>query len=44
MHESLWVHWIHDVYTKGGRWMIFNPPLTASWVIKKMCKVKDQMS
>ena len=43
MHESLWVCWIHGVYTKGGRWMIFNPPPTTSWVIRKLCKVKDQM-
>ena len=43
-HKSLWVRWIHGVYTKGGCWMIFNPPSIASWVIRKLCKVKDQMS
>ncbi|XP_057544052.1 uncharacterized protein LOC130823450 [Amaranthus tricolor] len=35
--ESLWVRWVHGVYTKGGRWEIFNAPATASWIIKKLC-------
>ncbi|XP_057543926.1 uncharacterized protein LOC130823325 [Amaranthus tricolor] len=32
------------VYTKGGRWMIFNPPPISSWVNRKLCKVKDHMN
>lgn len=26
LSKSLWVRWVHDVYTKGGSWTIFNPP------------------
>ena len=29
---------------KGGRWDLFNAPATASWVIKKLCKVKETLS
>ena len=39
--ESLWVKWVHEVYTKGGNWAIFNPPLTASWTMRKICQTKD---
>lgn len=41
MHKFLWVRWIHGVYTKDGRLLIFNPPPTASWIIRKLCRVKD---
>ena len=44
LHESLWVKWIHGVYTKGGNWILFNPPITSSWVVKKLCKVKEKLS
>lgn len=43
MKESRWVKWIHNVYTKGGDWRVFNPPPTASWMLRKLCKVKEQM-
>ena len=39
LQESLWVKRVHGVYTKGGRWEIFNAPPTASWIIKKLCAV-----
>ncbi|XP_057535324.1 uncharacterized protein LOC130813502 [Amaranthus tricolor] len=26
MKASLWVRWVHGVYTKGGNWEIFNAP------------------
>lgn len=39
MQESLWVKWVHGVYTKGGRWEIFNAPAIASWTIWKICVV-----
>lgn len=29
---------------KGGRWDLFNAPPTASWVVKKLCKVKEALS
>lgn len=43
MQDSLWVQWVHGVYTKGGRWDLFNAPATASWVVKKLCKVKESL-
>ena len=43
LRESLWVKWVHGVYTKRGRWEIFNAPITASWTLKKICAVKDQL-
>ena len=42
--ESLWVRWIHGVYTKGANWLIFNPPIIASWSFKKICSMKDNLS
>lgn len=30
MTESLWVKWVHGIYTKGTNWLIYNPPPTAS--------------
>lgn len=39
MKETLWVTWVHGVYTKGAKWEIFNAPVTASWTIKKLCQV-----
>ena len=27
-HESLWVKWVHEVYTKGGNSVVFNAPIT----------------
>ena len=41
LKDSLWVRWVHGVYTKGGRWEIFNAPITTSWTLKKICCVKD---
>ncbi|XP_057537068.1 uncharacterized protein LOC130814822 [Amaranthus tricolor] len=43
MKESLWVRWVHGVYTKGGKWEIFNAPITVSWVMKKICFTKDTL-
>lgn len=39
LRESLWVKLVHGVYTKGGRWDIFNAPAIASWTIRKLCTV-----
>ena len=41
--DSLWVKWVHGIYMKGGRWDLFNTPAIASWVIKKLCKVKETL-
>ena len=27
---------------KRGRWELFNAPITADWVIKKLCRVKEK--
>ena len=43
MKASLWVRWVHGVYTKGGNWEIFNAPVTVSWVMKKICSTKDTL-
>ena len=44
MHgESLWVKWVHEIYMKGGTWMRFNPPTIGSWVLKKLCTVKETL-
>ena len=40
MKDSLWVRWVHDVYTKGGNWALFNAPSTTSLIIKKLCFIK----
>ena len=44
LQESLWVKWLHGVYTKGANWAIFNPPPTASWALRKLCGIKDKLS
>ena len=28
---------------KEGNWILFNPPVTSSWVVKKLCKVKEML-
>ena len=43
LQESLWVRWIHGVYIKGANWSIFNPPITTSWSLEKICQVKDKL-
>jgi hypothetical protein len=43
MQDSLWVKWVHEVYMKGGRWDLFNAPITLSWVVKKLCGVKETL-
>lgn len=43
MQDSLWVKWIHEVYTKGGKWKLFNPPITSSWAFKKIFGVKEKL-
>lgn len=43
MHESLWLKWVHEMYMKGGKWEVFNPPTTSSWAFKKICSVKEKL-
>ena len=42
--DSLWVKWVHEVYMKGARWELFNAPITTSWVITKLCRVKEKLN
>lgn len=41
--KSLWVRWVHGVYTKGGNWIVFNPPITTSWSFNTICRIKDKL-
>ena len=34
---------VHEIYMKGGTWMRFNPPTIGSWVLKKLCTVKETL-
>ena len=43
MSDSMWVRWVHGVYTKGENWRVFNAPITSSWAFKKICTVKDRL-
>ena len=43
LQEFLWIHWVHGVHTKGGNWLICNPPPTVSWILRKLCKVKEKL-
>lgn len=43
LSESFWVWWIHGAYTKGGDQWLFNPHPTASWALRKLCKIKEQL-
>ena len=31
------------VYTKGGNWLIFKPPPTASWTFRKLCRFREKL-
>ena len=41
MKDSMWVRWVHGVYTKRGTWALYNDPITGSWTLRKLCKIKD---
>ena len=43
MSDSMWVRWVHGVYTKGRNWRDFNALITSSWAFKKICKIKDRL-
>ncbi|XP_074283185.1 uncharacterized protein LOC141607733 [Silene latifolia] len=40
--SKLWVQWVHSVYLKGQGWEEYNPPQDASWIWKKVCKLKRE--
>lgn len=35
------MRWVHGIYTKGGNYALFNAPSTASWIMNKLCLIKD---
>ncbi|XP_048502930.2 uncharacterized protein LOC125498714 [Beta vulgaris subsp. vulgaris] len=39
--DDLWVKWIHTIYIKHHNWWTFKAPAGASWIVKHICKVKD---
>lgn len=41
--DTLWVRWVHSVYIKDTDWWTYQPPATASWIWKIMCKTRDEL-
>ncbi|XP_057249934.1 uncharacterized protein LOC130591055 [Beta vulgaris subsp. vulgaris] len=41
--DDLWVKWVHSFYVKGRNWWDFPAPPGASWVLKYLCKVKNDL-
>lgn len=41
--DDLWVKWIHVVYIKSQSWWDFKASTSASWVVKYICKIKDEL-
>lgn len=37
------VKWMHTVYIKQQNWWDHHAPSTASWVVKNLCKVKEDL-
>ena len=37
------VKWVHAVYIKDQKWEDHNPPITASWIWKGICKLRDEI-
>ena len=44
MTESVWVRWVHEVYTKGANWLLFNHPPTESWALCKIYSERNKLS
>ncbi|XP_074283006.1 uncharacterized protein LOC141607551 [Silene latifolia] len=42
--DSIWVHWVQSNYLKGQEWMEYKPSTNSSWVWRRICRVKDEMS
>ena len=41
--DNLWVKWVHDKYIKQQDWRSYNAPNSASWVVKHICKAKQEI-
>ena len=41
--DDMWVLWVHNVYIKQQNWWEFQAPSNASWIMKYMCKVKEEL-
>ena len=37
------VKWVHNIYIKQQNWWEFQAPSNASWIIKYLCKVKEEL-
>ncbi|XP_074289093.1 uncharacterized protein LOC141614233 [Silene latifolia] len=42
--DSIWVHWVQNNYLKGQEWMRYKLSTNSSWVLRRICKVKEEMS
>lgn len=41
--DDLRVKWVHNIYIKQQNWWDFQAPFSASWIIKYLCKVKEEL-
>lgn len=41
--DDLWVKWVHAIYIRDTDWWSYHAPVRASWVIKYLSKVKDEL-
>ncbi|XP_056688204.1 uncharacterized protein [Spinacia oleracea] len=42
--DNLWVKWVHAMYVKDRNWVQYTAPITASWAVKIVCKVKNMFN
>ncbi|XP_074298021.1 uncharacterized protein LOC141628823 [Silene latifolia] len=41
--DSIWVKWVHKNYLKGKAWLDYKSSANFSWVLRRICKVKEEM-
>ena len=41
--DDLWVKWMHTIYMKQQNWWDYTAPPGASWVVRKLCKVTEEL-
>ncbi|XP_048489728.1 uncharacterized protein LOC125491683 [Beta vulgaris subsp. vulgaris] len=41
--DTLWIKWVHSIYICEANWWEYNPPSTASWAWKMICRVKEKL-
>ncbi|XP_021853939.1 uncharacterized protein [Spinacia oleracea] len=42
--DNMWFKWVHDMYVKDKNWDPYTAPITASWAVKIVCKVKNMFN